>query len=260
MTDTSLTPAAADLVACAHCGHLDSGTYCSACGKELADDPGRTVAHEIWDMLVVDRLNDARAFATTLGYLAARPRVFFRTVLARPAARAGHVFPEPVPAALPKGLVQSPVTFYVLSFVTAILVGKVTGTAVSGDLVPGLDDDFNNEITLLLLLLASGVYGLVFRWASGRRISTEEAAIVSGYTMGACMVLTALVSVLPAAGAAGGFAALYLLFGIPLVVLPRLYGISRRRVFVAQLGAGFVAIMALGVMIIAVQRLAGMQA
>ncbi|HST60580.1 MAG TPA: hypothetical protein VLK84_17910 [Longimicrobium sp.] len=259
MTDTTLTPAAADLVACAHCGHLDSGTYCSACGKELADDPSRTVAHEMWDMLVVDRLNDARAFATTIGYLLAQPRRFFRTVLARPAARAGHVFPEPVPAALPKGLVQSPVTFYVLSFVTAILVGKITGEGVSGQIIRGLDDDFNNEITLLLMLLTFGVYGLAFRWASGRRISTEEAAIVSAYTMGASTTILALLSTLPGGETAGGYTTLYLMVGVPLVVLPRLYGISRRRVFVAQLGAGFVAIVALAGMILAVQRLAGMQ-
>lgn len=259
MTDTAIAPAAADLVACAHCGHLDSGTYCSACGKELADDPGRTVAHDIWDMLVVDRLSDARAFATTIGYLVARPRVFFRTVLARPAARAGHVFPEPVPAALPRGLVQGPVTFYVLSFVTAILVGKITGAEAGGELVRGLDDDFNNELTLLLLLLAFGVYGLVFRWASGRRISTEEAAIVSAYTMGASTALLALLGALPGGETAASFTTLYLVVGVPLAVLPRLYGISRRRVFVAQLGAGFAAMMGLGAMILAVQWLAGMQ-
>lgn len=257
MTDTALPPAAAELVACAHCGHLDSGTYCSACGKELADDPGRTVAHEIWDTLVVDRVNDARAFATTLGYLLARPGRFFRTVLARPAARAGHVFPEPAPPALPRGRVQGPVAFYVLSFVTAILVGKITGAEVSGELIRGLDDDFNNEITLLLLLLAFGVYGVVFRWASGRRISTEEAAIVSGYTMGASTALAALLGVLPGGETVAGFVALYLVIGVPLAVLPRLYGLSRRRVFAAQLGAGFIALMALGLLILAVQWLAG---
>jgi hypothetical protein len=259
MTDTALSPAAADVVACAHCGHLDSGTYCSACGKELADDPGRTVAHEIWDMLVVDRLNDARAFATTIGYLLARPRRFFRTVLARPAVRAGHVFPEPVPDALPRGAVQSPVTFYVLSFVTAILVGKLTGAEVSGELISGLDDDFNNELTLLLLLLTFGVYGLAFRWASGRRISTEEAAIVSGYTMGAATALTALMGVLPAGQVAAGLVSLYLIVGVPLAVLPRLYGISRRRVLAAQVAAGFVAFVALGLLVLAVQRLTGTQ-
>jgi hypothetical protein len=260
MTDTTLTPAAAaDLVACAHCGHLDSGTYCSACGKELAEDPARTVAHDVWDMLVVDRLNDAREFATTIWHLVIRPRTFFRTVLARPAARAGHVFPEPVPPALRPGSVQAPVTFYVLSFVTAILIGKITGAEMGAQLIPGLDDDFNNELALLFFLLAFGVYGLVFRWASGRRISTEEAAIVSGYTMGASTALGSLIGVIPGGQVAGGLAGLYLVFVVPLLVLPRLYALSRRRVLVAQGVAGFSALLSLGLMAMAVQSLTGTQ-
>ena len=160
---------------------------------------------------------------------------------------------------LPGALVQKPVTFYVLSFVTAILIGKVTGAEAGGELIRGLDDDFNNELTLLLLLLAFGVYGLVFRWASGRRISTEEAAIVSGYTMGASTALLALLGVFPGGETAASFMTLYLMVGVPLAVLPRLYGISRRRVFVAQVGAGFAALLALGLLIVAVQWLTGTQ-
>jgi hypothetical protein len=265
MTDTAITNAPAELVACAHCGHRDSGTYCSACGKELVDDPNRTVAHEVWEMLVVDRLNDAREFAMTIWHLLVRPVTLFRMVLARAAARASHVFPEPAPEAIPEpgrgalrpGSVQGPVTFYVLSFVTAILVGKITGAEVSGQLISGLDDDFNNELTLLFILLALGVYGLVFRRASGRRISTEEAAIVSGYTMGAATALTAVLGVIPGGETAAGFAALYLIVGVPLMVLPRLYGMSRRRVFGAQLAAGFAALVALGLMVLAVQSATG---
>jgi hypothetical protein len=263
MTDITATPetvataAPAEIVACAHCGHLDSGTYCSGCGKPLVEDPNRTVAHEVWEMLVVDRLNDAKEFGTTLWYLLAKPIRFFATVLARPAARAGHVFPEPAPQPLRRGLVQGPVAFYALSFVTAILVGKITGAQVTGELISGLDDDFNNEIILLFLLVAFGAYGVVFRWASGRRISTEEAAIVSGYTMGASTALGTVLGMIPGLAAPGGFLVLYLLVGVPLVVLPRLYGMSRRRVFAAQLAAGFAAIMTLGLLAMAVQSLTG---
>lgn len=262
MTDIIATPeaptaAAPELVACAHCGHLDSGTYCSACGKELVEDASRTVAHEVWDMLVVDRLNDAKEFGTTIAYLVARPLRFFRTVLARPAQRAAHVFPEPVPQALRPGTVQGPVTFYVLCFVTSILVGKVTGTQVTGELIPGLDDDFNNELILLCLLVAFAVYGFAFRWASGRRISTEEAAIVSGYTMGATTALGTVLGMIPGAEVPLGILVLYILFGIPLLVLPRLYGMSRRRVIAAQLGAGFAAVMTLGLLVMGVQALTG---
>lgn len=264
MTDITSTPHAVgattpapELIACAHCGHLDSGTYCSGCGKPLVVDPNHTVAHEVWEMLVVDRLNDAREFGTTIGYLMARPVRFFRTVLARPAARAGHVFPEPVPQPLRPGAVQGPVTFYVLCFVTAILVGKVTGAQVTGEIIQGLDDDFNNEIILLCLLVAFAVYGLAFRWASGRRISTEEAAIISGYTMGATTTLGTVLGMIPGADGPLMLVVLYLIFGIPLIVLPRLYGMSRRRVVAAQLGAGFAALMTLGLLASGIQALTG---
>ena len=249
--------APAELVACAHCGHMDSGTYCSACGKELVEDASRTVAHDVWEMLVVDRLNDAKEYATTTWNLLAHPQRFFATVLARPAARAGHVFPEPAPQPLPRGRVQRPVTFYVLSFVTAILVGKITGVPVTGELVAGLDDDFNNEIILLFLLVAFAAYGVVFRWASGRRISSEEAAIVSAYTMGASTMLGSLSTAAPALGAGAGFLGLYLISGVPLIVLPRLYGMSRRRVLVSQVVAGCGALVTMLLMIAALYKALG---
>lgn len=264
MTDLSATPhavaanaAAPELIACAHCGHLDSGTYCSDCGKPLVVDPDHTVAHEVWDMLVVDRLSDAKEYGTTIAYLMARPVRFFRTVLARPAARAGHTFPEGLPEPLKPGSVQGPVTFYVLCFVTSILVGKVTGAQVTGEIIQGLDDDFNNEIILLCLLVAFAVYGFAFRWASGRRISSEEAAIVSGYTMGATTALGTILGMIPGADVPLTLVVLYLMFGVPLIVLPRLYGMSRRRVLAAQLGAGFAAVMTLGLLASGIQALTG---
>ena len=237
MTDVSTaTATATDLVACAHCGHPDNGTYCSGCGKELAGDAHQTVLHEVWEMLVVDRLTDAREFATTTWHLVAKPLRFFRTVLARPAARASHVFPEPVPEALPRGLVQAPVKFYVLSFVTSLLVSKITGAEIQ-QWIPGVDDDFNNELSLLVLLVLFGLYGMMFRWTSGRRISAEEAAIVSSYTVGAAAAINAVLSMVPRMTTVAGLIAMYLMIGIPLIVLPRLYRMSRRRVFVAQVAA-----------------------
>lgn len=255
MTDISPTPNAAaaarapELVACAHCGHLDSGTYCSACGKELVEDERRTVAHDVWELLVVDRLNDAREYATTTWYLVRHPLRFFATVLARPAARAKHVFPHPAPRPLPTGIVQRPVTFYLLSFVASILIGKIMG-AQANELIPGLDDDFNNELMLLVVLSGFAAYGAAFRWASGRRISTEEAAIVSTYTMGAGTLVAAVSTAFPATAPAAGLGVLYLLLGIPLIVLPRLYGISLLRVLASQAVAGFCGLSAMVLLMI----------
>jgi hypothetical protein len=87
---------------------------------------------------------------------------------------------------------------------------------------------------------------VLFRLASGRRISAEEAAIVTGYTVGASTALTALAGMLPGGQAAGGLLSAYLMFGVPLIVLPRLYGISRPRVIAAQVGAGLGALFVAG--------------
>ncbi|HEX6037159.1 hypothetical protein [Longimicrobium sp.] len=256
MTDISPTPHAAaalpapELVACAHCGHMDSGTYCSACGKELVEDEHRTVAHDVWEMLVVDRLNDAREYLTTTWHMVAHPLRFFATVLARPATRARHVFPEPAPQALPRGLAQRPVTYYALSFVTSILLGKILGVQ-TGQLIAGLDDDFNNELVLLLAVATFAIYSMVFRWTSGRRISTEEVAIISAYTTGFSAVLTTLSTAFPPLAPAISLLALYVIFGIPLTVMRRLYGMSRRRVLLAQLVAG-VGVLALAILLLTV--------
>lgn len=262
MTDISPTPDAAavasapELVACAHCGHRDSGTYCSACGKELVEDESRTVAHEVWELLVVDRLNDAKEYATTTWYLLRHPLRFFATVLARPAARAGHVFPEPAPQPLPKGVVQRPVTFYLISFVTALLLGKVLGIQAP-EVIPGLDDDFANELMLLLVVVTFALYGVVFRWMSGRRISTEEVAVLSAYTIGASAIFTPLSLAFPSISGAAALAGFYLVWGIPLLLLPRMYGMSRRRVLLSQGVAACGAFAVLVAMIVGLQLLTG---
>jgi hypothetical protein len=243
------TAAAPELVACQHCGHLDSGTFCSGCGKQLADDPSRTVAHDIWEMLVVDRLNDAREYATSSFYLVVRPLRFFRTVLDRPAMRASHVFPEPVPQALPRGRVQPPVTFFVLSFVTSILVGKITGVQATDQWIKGIDQDFNDELSLVAMIVLLGIYGTLFRYTAGKRISTEEAAILSGYTVGGSAGISAILSMVPSGDTIGGLLVLYLMLVVPQIVLPRLYRISRPRVLVAQVGAAFGAVIILAMMV-----------
>jgi hypothetical protein len=237
---TSITPTA-DLVACVHCGHLDSGTYCSACGQELADTH-KPVLAEVWEHVVVDRMQDLRAFLSTAFMMVARPRRFFRTVMAGPARRAGHEFPQPAADPLRPGLVQTPVKF-ILAFITNVLASKAAGSAVT-EIIPGLGglgDDVNVEFSLLLLMGYLGLYGLAFHWSTGRRISVEEAAVFNGYLTGANLLVMAVYAVTPKhldlAAAAEILLVLHVGVVLPYVVLPRLYGFSKRRVLAAQVGA-----------------------
>jgi hypothetical protein len=238
MTDISPT-LATNLVACAHCGHLDQGTYCSSWGKELAPT-GKHVLAEAWEHIVMDRVEDLREYAVTTWWIIARPLRFFRTAMTGPAQRAGHVFPHPVPEALPRSAVQSPVKYLVLSFIASVLASKATGTQV-GELVPGVGEELNTEFSILLLMTYLGLYGLGFHWSTGRRISVEEAAVFNAYVAAAAIISTALMTLTPESMTWVLLAelALFIYVGtvVPYKVLPRLYPMSKRRVFVAQIGA-----------------------
>lgn len=229
----------ADAIACAHCGHLDQGKYCSACGKELAPTEKHVVA-EAWEHIVMDRVEDLREYAMTTWWIVARPLRFFRTAMTGPAQRAGHVFPDPVPDPLPRSAVQSPVKYLVLSFIASVLASKASGTQV-GELVPGLGEELNTEFGILLLMTYLGLYGLGFHWSTGRRISVEEAAVFNAYVAAAAIVCTALMTLTPESMGWVLLAELalfvYVAMVLPYKVLPRLYPMRKRRVFVAQIGA-----------------------
>ena len=229
----------AGTIACAHCGHLDQGTYCSACGKELAPTDKHVLA-EAWEHIVMDRVEDLREYAMTTWWSVVRPLRFFRTAMTGPAQRAGHGFPEPVPEALPRSAVQSPVKYLVLSFIASVLASKATGTQV-GELIPGLGEELNTEFSILLLMTYLGLYGLGFHWSTGRRISVEEAAVFNAYVAGAAIICTALMTLTPESMTWALLAELalfvYVAMVLPYKVLPRLYPMRKRRVFVAQIGA-----------------------
>lgn len=242
--------AASPLVDCPHCGEMGSGTYCSACGRPLAD---RSVLREAWDQVVVERLQDLRDYATTTFWLFARPVRFFRTALAAPARRAGHAFPEPVPQPLPRHSIQGPVAYFLLSFVASLITAKIAGTAGELQIFKGADDDLNNEVLLAFMLLFVGLYALCFRWSTGKRISTEEAAVFSGYVGGANAMFTGIFALLPGQAYLNFALAIYLAAVVPQAVFTRLYGLSRRRVVAAQVGGvlGAMAILILGLAIVA---------
>lgn len=238
---TTISPAA-ELVACAHCGHLDSGTYCSACGKELAPTH-KPVLVEAWEHIVMDRVQDLREFLTTVGNLIARPQRFFATAMAGPARRAGHVFPQPAAQPLPHGVVQTPVKFLILAFVANVLASKAAGSAVTEVIrgFGGLGEEVNTEFTFLLLLVYLALYGMAFHWSTGRRISVEEAAVFNGYLTGANLLVMAAITLTPERLGlvilAESLLVLHVGVVLPYLVLPRLYGFSRRRVLGAQIGA-----------------------
>lgn len=251
---TDISPAG--LVACAHCGHLDTGKYCSDCGRELAPTEKHVLA-EVWEHVVVDRLEDLREYGTTTWYMIAQPRRFFRTAMEGPARRASHAFPEPAPQALPRRAVLSAVKYLVFSFVASVLASKIMGVSPSG-LIPGLVEELNEEVTLLVLMVYLALYGISFHFTTGRRISVEEAAVFNGYLAGAGLLMLAMITLgdqKPWVAVPGFVLFLYVGVMLPYVVLPRLYGLRKRRVFVAMIGAFLASIITLALGINAVTAL-----
>jgi hypothetical protein len=240
---SDLAPAATRLSACAHCGNLDAGTYCSACGKELSG-AHKPVLVEAWEHMVVDRVNDLRDFATTTAAMLARPHRFFRTVLEGPAERGGHVFPEPVAAALSRGRLQTPVKYLILSVVAMFLASKLGGEGA--EIFPGasgISEEVGTELFPLMLVVFLAVYGVGFRLASGKRVSVEEVAVFNAYLYGAVLLTVGAMAVTPESWMALLAVEVGVLIEaalvLPYLVLPRLYGLSKRRIFFAQMCGGF---------------------
>jgi hypothetical protein len=175
------------------------------------------------------------------------------------AQRANHVFPEPVPEALPRRDILSPVKYLVLSFIASVLSSKIMGVAPTG-LIPGLVEALNEEFTLLVLMTYLALYGISFHWSTGRRISVEEAAVFNGYLAGANLLVLSIMTVAEKLEwlVMAGFA-LFLFVGVvlPYGALPRLYALSKKRVLVAQIGAFLVSIILLGLGVQLVTAVAG---
>lgn len=253
---------------CGNCGFEDTGHYCSRCGEPLHGTRD-TVLEILWSDMVEGPLHNLFALGKTTWLILWHPRHFFGGVLKKqrgltsfpfflaPAWRRVSHKPHGVPNA---------VKYFVLIYTLSIV-----GTwAIGVDLFPEipfplrdpnakLPGAFNEPLILVLVVCAAWMYAAAVSRLLGGRIDTEVLTKFMLYLNG--FALIPLVGMATAGKHAWVFLAclagwLYALFVLPQMALPRLFGISHRRLGVAQA----VAAVANVVMVLSVIFVAGVAA
>jgi len=235
---------------CGNCGFEDTGHYCSRCGEPLHGTQD-TVLEILWSDMVEGPLHNLFALGKTTWLILVSPRHFFSGVLKRqrgltsfpfflaPAWRRVSHKPHGVPNA-----VKYFVLIYTLSFVGAWAFGVDVFPEIPVPMfgrnakLPGA---FAEPLILALVVGAAWMYAAAVSRLLGRRIDTEVLTKFMLYLNGFALI--------PLVGMAvagiqhpwifGAFLAgwLYALFVLPQMALPRLFGISRTRLGIAQAGA-----------------------
>jgi hypothetical protein len=234
---------------CGNCGFEDSGHYCSRCGEPLHGTRD-TVLQILWADLVEGPVHNGFALAKTTWLMLARPRRFFDGVLRRQHGMT-HVpfFLAPVwrrvshkPHGVPNA-VKYFVLIYTLTFLGAWMVGVSVFPSIP---IPfrgptaKLPGEFAEPLFLLFVVFAAAMYSKAVSLLLGGKIPTELLTRFMLYLNGFALI--------PFVGMAvfrhnlwGSVAFmafwLYALFVLPQLALPRIFGISHRRLGFAQAGA-----------------------
>ncbi|HYH81082.1 MAG TPA: hypothetical protein VEX86_14870 [Longimicrobium sp.] len=248
------TPAAVPRAArqgghCGNCGFADTGTYCSRCGEPLHGTKD-TVLQIVWSDLVEGPVHNLFALLKTTWLILARPRRFFDGVLRRQHGMT-HVpfFMAPVWRRVshkPHG-VPNAVKYFVLTYTLTFLGAWIVGVDVIKPIpfpLRGPDAELPGAVTEALMLLfvvcAAYVYSAVLSRLLGGKIPTELLTRFMLYLNG--FALIPFVGIAVSLGhtwillvCIAGW--LYALFVLPQVSLPRIFGISRVRLGLAQAGA-----------------------
>ena len=236
------------VLACPTCHHRDTGDFCSRCGDRLV--PERfSVSGSVWKHMVQDRLVDAMAMTKTSWLMLVSPIVFFREVL----QNKGYLAQQPffltgLWARIGRGpqKVLDPVKYLVLACGLGVVISWFAPA-------PQVDDMWGQLIqqrewleeglplaAILMQILALSLYSRCLSLMLRDRVPSTELTsfmlYLSGFTTMVGGFLTLFgdnVAALVVMMALSFFVSLV----VPYVALPRLYGFSRRALFVAQFGA-----------------------
>lgn len=232
---------------CGNCGFADTGTYCSRCGEPL-HGTRESVLKILWGELVEAPVHNGLALIKTTWLMLARPRRFFDGVLRRqhgmthvpfflaPLWRRVSNRPHGVPNA-----VKYFVLIYTLSAVGAWLVGVNALNEITtlfrgpGAMLPELIAD---ALFLAFVVFAAWMYSRAMSLLLGGKIDTDLLTRFMLYLNGFALIPLTGMSM---AGTQHrvvfmvclGFW-LYVLFVLPQLALPRIFGISRMRLGFAQ--------------------------
>lgn len=254
---------------CGNCGFHDTGHYCSRCGEPLHGIE-ESVLEILWSDLVEGPLHNLFALAKTTWLMLLHPHQFFHGVLRRQRALSGFPFflapawrrvshkPHGVPNA-----VKYFVLIFTISLLTALLFGvrlvpDIRVSLLGGEPLPGT---FADSLFLLIIVVSAWMYAFAMSKLLGGRIDTELLTRFMLYLNGFALIPFVGMGIAgvqnhPWVFLVLGIFWLYVLFVLPQVALPRLFGLSRWRLAMAQGGATVGNIAAILLMFLAADALA----
>lgn len=238
---------------CGNCGFEDSGHYCSRCGEPLHGTRD-TVPQILWADLVEGPVHNGFALAKTTWLMLVRPRRFFDGVLRRQHGMT-HVpfFLSPLWRRMshkPHG-VPNAVKYFVLIYTLAVLGGWALGREVFPQIPvffrgenATLPDLIADPLFLAFVVFAAWMYSRAVSMLLGGKIETQLLTRFMLYLNGFALIPFMGMSVTSARYPWLFYGCLvfwlYVLFLLPQMSLPRIFGISRARLGFAQAGAAVV--------------------
>jgi hypothetical protein len=247
---------------CGNCGFEDTGHYCSRCGEPLHGTE-ESVMEILWSDLVEGPLHNLFALGKTTWLMLVHPHRFFHGVLRRQRGLAGFPFflapawrrvshkPHGVPNA---------VKYFVLIYTLAVICSWVFGVNVFPEIpVPllgkgaELPGEFSEPLFLGFVVFSAWTYAAAVSKLLGGRIDTEVLTRFMLYLNGCALIPFVGMAVAGPRHPWIFFGCmlfwLYVLFLLPHVALPRLFGISRWRLGMAQGGAALANLLMVFVMV-----------
>jgi hypothetical protein len=226
---------------CPACGNRDTGPLCSNCGEDMVPVPP-TVSSSVMEHVVAEPLVEFLALLKTTWLMLSSPVVFFREVLLGSGGLAKHPFFLAAAWRLVSKRPQKvldPVKYLILAYGVTVFMGWVAGVNPPNDEL-NIPDWAWHLIWVIPAVLTVALYAFSLSLMLGGRVPraalTRFMLYLNGLVTMVLAVVTPLVTSDPAV-AISTLLLLYVIIGIPYVVLPRLFGITRRHLFAAQFGA-----------------------
>jgi hypothetical protein len=235
---------------CGNCGFADTGTYCSRCGEPL-HGTRETVLQILWGELVENPAHNGLALVKTTWLMIARPHRFFDGVLRRQHGMTHVPFflarvwrrVSPKPHGVPNA-----VKYFVLIYTLSVLAAWAVGVNVIPEIpIPFRDrnaelpGEFAEPLFLLFVVFAAWMYSKAVSLLLGGKIETELLTRFMLYLNGLALIPFTGMAMAGGKNQAAFLACvgfwLYVLFVLPHLALPRIFGISRVRLGFAQAGA-----------------------
>lgn len=237
---------------CQNCGERGSGPFCTHCGEALAAT-SEAAGGILWEQLVTDRLHDLFALTKTLWLMLLQPTTLYRGLLQQHSLLAQVPFPLAPVWRLFTDRPQSvlhPMKFYLVAWGLTLFLTLLSPAEPSAPVIEqvsqwlgiseGAAEMIAEEVQLLLTMAGFAVGAYFLSKMLGGRISSGDVMRFSLYSSG----ITGVVSAAMAFDPENVVLLLtclsllvYLVFAMPFIVLPRLYGITRKQLLAAYVKA-----------------------